>query len=108
MNDDAKGKLCSILPIMVATAGTTTVTATSIDLETEFIFPDESTSEEIVSSLAYELGNKFSPQIKDKIKESVDIAKTYVNEFEFSITLQGIKLRISRAPKKTIKSFIKK
>lgn len=108
--DDKKIKGDLILPMPLITAsGTTTITATGAGIERELIFPNDSTSEQIVSTLAYELGVDFKPPFKEQIMEKVDVAKTYTNEFEIGITWkEGFKFKISRAPKKIIKSFIKK
>jgi hypothetical protein len=103
---EIKGKLKGEFSSLILDASTITVTATTQDgAEKELIFPDNIPSKEIVTSLAYELGEDLKSFSK-QIVENVEITKTYWQEIEFGIPwLGGLKLRISRAPKKVVKSF---
>jgi len=100
---------------LVTSSTISTPTSTSItvsgeqlgDEEKEFLFPEAIPSEEAVESLDDELGISFQPDQKKQIIETIDHSKTYVSEFEASFSLSGLKIRIKREPKKTIKLFNK-
>jgi hypothetical protein len=104
--DDIKGNINAVIPTIIASAwATTTVTATSADVEKELIFPDDSTSVQIIETVESELGVNFKTPFKEQILESINIAKTYVKEVEIGLTWdEGFKFKITRSPKKIIKS----
>ena len=111
--EEARQKLAEVIGpgnylemITTPTSGVS-ITASGIDeTEREFIYPETIDSKEMVASTSLDLGIEIQPTETNKIVETLDIAKTYVSEVEFGITLQkGFKIKIKREPKKIIKSF---
>ncbi len=95
------------IPAATLATSTTSVSVTASgpwgDEEREIIYPTAIPSGEIVIDLSRELGTIFKPKDKKQLTKIVDHTKTFVSELE--IDFYGIKLKLKREPKKTIKIF---
>jgi hypothetical protein len=89
-----------------ALAVSVTVSGPSIDEEKEFIYPSTIMSSSVTNSLEDELGIKFKPKSKKKIKEGIDKAKSEIANVQMGLTLEdGFYIKIKREPKKWIIFF---
>jgi hypothetical protein len=89
---------------IVTTTPTVAVSTSGYGVEEkEFHYPEKMISEQVVTSLAYQLGTTFKPKIRKQIIECIEVAKSRISEFEVGIKSGGIYLKIKREPKKTIK-----
>lgn len=98
-----------IKPIQVQTSGTSVVVNVhQQDQIQEFVYEEPVTAKEVSTSLAKELGLDFDVPTIDKIEKTVEeVQGTYFQKIEFSLTLGGIAVSITRAPKKMFKAFLK-
>jgi hypothetical protein len=53
------------------------------------------------------ISEPYKKQIVEMIVETVENEGFFYGDFEMGITETGFKLRFSRAPKKTVKTFVK-
>jgi hypothetical protein len=101
-----KGMSPTSSPSITLTESTISVTAVTQEWEKEFIFSDVKPSEEIAEDVVVEIGRNLEPY-KKQIIENLDITKTYSQTIEFGITWeQGLIFKITRSPKKMVKSFV--
>jgi hypothetical protein len=96
--------------ILIKPIDTTSVSVTASgpwgEEEKEFLYPSTVISGEVATSLEYELGTKFKTKTKKRIIEVVDVAKSYISDFQVGINLEeGFYLKIKREPKKILKIF---